>query len=155
MRIGEKIKRLVSRSDINNDELARRLGVTTTTIYNMYNRDSVDSKILEKIAKIFSVPIGYFFEESITESAVKPSPALRQRAVASDPEVISAREMRLLEKIVDLQEQLLESQRQIIELSKRVVRLERVGEQKGEPQGKFEAFAKAAYPSMTWVAAEA
>lgn len=153
MRVGEKIKRLVGRSDMNNEELARELGVTTTTVYNMYNRDSVDSKVLGKIAKIFGVPVGYFFEESITEASAKPT-AAPARELRRE-ETISAREMRLMERIVELQEQLLESQKQIMELSKRVVRLESGRESIRDTQGKFEAFAKTAYPSMTWVVAEA
>lgn len=63
MNIGLKIKQLCERDNISLAELARRLGRTRPAIYEMVEKEDVNTSILRECSSIFNIPISYFFEE--------------------------------------------------------------------------------------------
>lgn len=60
----QKIKMLCEQRNIQQKELAKRVGITSQSIIDMINRNSTKTEILEKIAKELNVPVGYFFDET-------------------------------------------------------------------------------------------
>ncbi len=62
MTVGEKIKQLLKKTGLSAEYLASELGVTATTVFSMYKRDSIESKHIEKMVNIFDVPLDYFFD---------------------------------------------------------------------------------------------
>lgn len=64
MGIGEKIKNLCERDNISLAELARRLGKTRPAIYEMVEKEDINTSILRDCSKIFNTPISYFFDEN-------------------------------------------------------------------------------------------
>ena len=60
----QKIKILCEQRNIQQKELAKRVGITSQSIIDMINRNSTKTEILEKIAKELNVPVGYFFDET-------------------------------------------------------------------------------------------
>lgn len=60
----QKIKILCEQRNIQQKELAKRVGITSQSIIDMINRNSTKTEILEKIAKELNVPVGYFFDEA-------------------------------------------------------------------------------------------
>lgn len=63
MNIGLKIKQLCERDNISLAELARRLGRTRPAVYEMVEKEDVNTSILRECSSIFNIPISYFFEE--------------------------------------------------------------------------------------------
>lgn len=57
MGIGERVEYFIKREGINANELANRMGVTSSTIYSMLKRDSsrIDIDLLIKIARALNV----------------------------------------------------------------------------------------------------
>lgn len=82
MNIGLKIKQLCERDNISLAELARRLGRTRPAIYEMVEKEDVNTSILRECSSIFNIPISYFFEEEdvccIAEIQEKLSKAERE-----------------------------------------------------------------------------
>ena len=59
----QKIKDLIESKNSSYDKLAKSLGKTTQTIANyLTGRTKIDVDTLENIAKVFEVPISYFFD---------------------------------------------------------------------------------------------
>lgn len=63
MSIGLKIKELASEEKITLADLAKRLGKTKQAIYEMVEKEDVNTSILRKLSAEFNIPIIYFFEE--------------------------------------------------------------------------------------------
>ena len=65
MGIGKKLEQLLEASNMNANELARKIDVSPQTIYSMIKRDSkkADIEVLLKIADIFGVSAEYFVYE--------------------------------------------------------------------------------------------
>lgn len=60
---GEKFKALLYRKGITPEDFARDFNISVSSVFKYYKKDSFDSSLLEKFAKYFNVPVGYFFEE--------------------------------------------------------------------------------------------
>ena len=52
MNIGEKIKEIIDQRGMSTSEFARRLCTTNQNVHNIYKRDSLDTKLLERISEI-------------------------------------------------------------------------------------------------------
>lgn len=63
MFIGLRIKQLAESRKMTATQLASSLGITRPAVSAIYEKEEVNSAILRKCAKIFNVPISYFFEE--------------------------------------------------------------------------------------------
>lgn len=63
MHIGKKIKYLVEHSNLRMQDIALQLGKKSRqSLYNYYEQTHVSTELIEKLCKIFEVPITYFFE---------------------------------------------------------------------------------------------
>lgn len=82
MSIGLKIKQLCERDGISLAELARRLNRTRPAVYEMVEKEDVNTSILRECSTIFNIPVSYFFEEEdvcrIAEIQEKLSKAERE-----------------------------------------------------------------------------
>ncbi|WP_418894192.1 helix-turn-helix domain-containing protein [Limibacterium fermenti] len=63
MKKGEKLKVLLNRKGISPGEFAARLGISESSVFKYYNKNSFDSDLLEKFCSELHVPITYFFDE--------------------------------------------------------------------------------------------
>lgn len=71
--IGERLKRLIDRSELNQDQLAEIVGVSQGTISNICtNQRTPTLKNLEKIATALSITLSEFF--SVKSETNRPSP---------------------------------------------------------------------------------
>jgi len=66
MLIGEKIKHLIKFHGHSATEMAEQIGITNPYLYKMFKMESVDTKYLERIAKVLKIPITTFFEDEET-----------------------------------------------------------------------------------------
>lgn len=64
MYIGLKIKELASKEKLTLADLAKRLGKTKQAVYEMVEKEDVNTAILKKLCNEFNVPINYFFEDN-------------------------------------------------------------------------------------------
>jgi transcriptional regulator with XRE-family HTH domain len=62
--IGEKIKNLVKSSSKPKEDVASFIGVSVSNLYELYKKNSVETKYVEKLSEFFDVPIMYFFSDS-------------------------------------------------------------------------------------------
>jgi transcriptional regulator with XRE-family HTH domain len=83
--IGDKIKNLIENSKYTVTQVASNLGMTNQNLYKILKKDSVDSKILVELSKLFGVPISYFFDDQPLEpfgadmEQVQPGAGLGER----------------------------------------------------------------------------
>lgn len=110
--IGEKIRQLIeSQSNYTKKEVAEKIQTSETNLQLLMKRESVETKYLESLCKIFGVPMTFFFDEN-TPTSKKASP--ESRKFGDD----------VLEF---LKEQLRQKDAQIMELIQRVGKGEGVG----------------------------
>lgn len=62
MKIGLKIKELMIQENIEVSELAKKIGKTKQAIYDMLDKEDVNTSLLKQLATVFNVPITTFFE---------------------------------------------------------------------------------------------
>ncbi len=63
MSIGRKIKELASQKNITLADLAKKLGKTKQAVYEMVEKEDVNTSILRQCIEIFKVPSSYFFND--------------------------------------------------------------------------------------------
>ena len=61
--IGQKIKELASKNNLDIPRLAEMMGKTKQAVYDMISKPDVNTSILRELSDIFRVPITYFFQE--------------------------------------------------------------------------------------------
>ncbi len=113
MFIGKKIKMLAEERKMTATRLAELLGVTRPAVSAIYEKENVSTSIIQECAKIFNVPISYFFDEDDV-----PTPKKRRgcggailEAVESLSDTPSRKELQ--EEVVRLREQVATLQRQL------------------------------------------
>ena len=69
--IGEKIKKIIEKSEFSVSDIAQKIGTTNQNLYYILKKDSIESKYLEKIAAILNVPVCSFFENKDSQKEAK------------------------------------------------------------------------------------
>ena len=65
MNIGLKIKELASKEKLDVSELAKRLGKSKQAVYDLLEKEDLNTSILKQLSQIFNVPITAFFQEKL------------------------------------------------------------------------------------------
>lgn len=68
MKIGLVIKELMLKQNIEVADLAKRLGKTKQAVYDMLDKEDVNTSLLRDLAAIFNVPITIFFDNSVNDN---------------------------------------------------------------------------------------
>ena len=68
MKIGLVIKELMLKQNIEVADLAKRLGKTKQAVYDMLDKEDVNTSLLRQLAAIFNVPITIFFDNSVNNN---------------------------------------------------------------------------------------
>lgn len=68
MKIGLVIKELMLKQNIEVADLAKRLGKTKQAVYDMLDKEDVNTSLLRELAAIFNVPITIFFDNSVNDN---------------------------------------------------------------------------------------
>ena len=114
MSIGLKIKELASKKNITLADLAKRLGKTKQAVYEMVEKEDVNTSILKKLCSEFNVPISYFFDGDETGVQVIAHHNSQAVGIGNITQSGDQTEISLLkEKIKHLEELLAEKERLI------------------------------------------
>ena len=65
--IGQKIKDLVYQKKIYIPDLAKKLKITKQGVYAIFNKENINTELLQKIADVLGVHISYFFGEEVEQ----------------------------------------------------------------------------------------
>ena len=68
MKIGLVIKELMLKQNIEVADLAKRWGKTKQAVYDMLDKEDVNTSLLRELAAIFNVPITIFFDNSVNNN---------------------------------------------------------------------------------------
>lgn len=68
MKIVLVIKELMLKQNIEVADLAKRLGKTKQAVYDMLDKEDVNTSLLRELAAIFNVPITIFFDNSVNNN---------------------------------------------------------------------------------------
>jgi transcriptional regulator with XRE-family HTH domain len=88
-----RIRKLSEEKKITIRELAKRIGVKDAAIQKIITKGSTNTSTIEKIASVFGVPVGYFFDE-LPESSKKAPPSDKE-LIETQRELIKELKMRL------------------------------------------------------------
>ena len=61
MDIGLKIKELAEKKKLTLADIAKSIGKTRQAVYEMVEKEDVNTQILKQLSATYNVPIGYFF----------------------------------------------------------------------------------------------
>lgn len=95
--IGLKIKELMSKEKMDTPALAKRLKKSKQAVYDMLEKQDVNTSVLRELADIFNVPLTYFFtDENETPSGSQEDVDSLKREIASlKSEIERLRELKL------------------------------------------------------------
>ena len=114
MSIGLKIKELADRKNITLADLAKRIGKTKQAVYEMVDKEDVNTSILRKLSAEFNIPICYFFEVKETSMQVVADNNSQAVGIGNITQSDSQVEISLLtERVKHLEEMLAEKERLI------------------------------------------
>ena len=68
MKIGLIIKELMIKQNIEVAELAKRLGKTKQAVYDILDKEDVNTSLLRELSSIFNVPIAILFDNSVNNN---------------------------------------------------------------------------------------
>lgn len=71
MNIGLKIKELASKEKLDVSELAKRLGKSKQAVYDLLEKEDLNTSILKQLSQILNVPITAFFQEKLETQNVQ------------------------------------------------------------------------------------
>ncbi len=86
MSIGLKIKELSVKKNITLADLAKAIGKTKQAVYEMVEKEDVNTSILRQLSSIYNVPITYFFSENDEEITIQ------EKLTQANNEIIRLRE---------------------------------------------------------------
>lgn len=132
--IGEEIKKIIDLRGLKRRDLAHFLDMTEANVSKIYNKESIDVSLLERISKFLKVPITYFFETENCASQNANVAGDQSLAVAGDGNFFSGEsiskgdttrggEDNILSEKVKMLEKLLEEKERVIEEKERLIKI--------------------------------
>lgn len=121
MCIGLKIKELMSKEKMDAPTLARELGKTKQAVYDMLEKEDVNTAILRQLSNIFKVPVTFFLTEEQENGNQEELDLLRREVIALKEEIQRLKELKLPnrnDKLYDLWMQFMRNQAQHQEIMK-------------------------------------
>lgn len=121
MNIGLKIKELMSKEKIDTPTLAKKMGKTKQAVYDMLEKEDVNTAILRQLSDIFKVPVTFFLAEEQENGNQEELDLLRREVVALKEEIQRLKELKLPnrnDKLYDLWMQFMRNQAQHQEIMK-------------------------------------
>ncbi len=122
MCIGLKIKELMSKEKMDAPALAKRLGKTKQAVYDMLEKDDLNTSILRTLAGIFNVPVTFFLtDDNSGDCNQEELDLLRREIVTLKEEIQRLKELKLPnrnDKLYDLWMQFMRNQAQHQEIMK-------------------------------------
>ena len=71
MKIGLRIKEFMIKENIEISELAKRLGKSKQAIYDILDKEDINTSLLRELSSILNAPIASFFEDSSKNQEAK------------------------------------------------------------------------------------
>lgn len=121
MSIGLKIKELADRKNITLADLAKRIGKTKQAVYEMVDKEDVNTSILRKLSGEFHVPISYFFEDEGTEMRVIADNHSQAVGIGNITQSSEHAENSLLEERIKHLEELLAEKERLIKVYEKMM----------------------------------
>lgn len=121
MNIGLKIKELMSKEKMDTPTLAKKMGKTKQAVYDMLEKEDVNTAILRQLSDIFKVPVTFFLAEEQENGNQEELDLLRREVVALKEEIQRLKELKLPnrnDKLYDLWMQFMRNQAQHQEIMK-------------------------------------
>lgn len=87
MHIGLKIKELAEKKNLTLSTVAKSIGKTKQAVYEMVEKEDVNTQILKQLSTIYNVPIEYFFglgEENYNNVKEKLTRLERENSILRD-----------------------------------------------------------------------
>ena len=116
MCIGLKIKELASKENITLAELAKRLGKTKQAIYEMVEKDDVNTSILRRLCHEFGIPVTFFFEDDPTSFNVTADHNSQAVGIGNITKSEDSEKVAMLEQKVRLLEELITEKERLIKV---------------------------------------
>lgn len=126
MCIGLKIKELMSKEKMDAPTLARRLGKTKQAVYDMLEKEDVNTAILRQLSDIFKVPVTFFLTEEQGNGNQEELDLLRREIVTLKEEIQRLKDLKLPnrnDKLYDLWMQFMRNQAQHQEIMKEMANI--------------------------------
>ena len=126
MCIGLKIKELMSKEKMDAPALARRLGKTKQAVYDMLEKEDVNTAILRQLSDIFKVPVTFFLTEEQGNGNQEELDLLRREIVTLKEEIQRLKDLKLPnrnDKLYDLWMQFMRNQAQHQEIMKEMANI--------------------------------
>jgi len=132
--IGRELKKIIDEQGIKRRDLAYKLEMTEANLSKIYSKESIDAKLLEKICKLISVPVSYFFDEIGQNGVSGNYVGNKSIAVAGSgnnffkgdvpPEVSAYKEkVQNLENIIDEKNKLLDQKDKLLDEKERLIQI--------------------------------
>lgn len=121
MNIGLKIKELMSKEKMDTPTLAKKMGKTKQAVYDMLEKEDVNTSLLRQLSDIFKVPVTFFLAEEQENGNQEELDLLRHEVVALKEEIKRLKELKLPnrnDKLYDLWMQFMRNQAQHQEIMK-------------------------------------
>ena len=113
---GGYIKEYLRKLNVPQSEIARQLGLSTQSFYQMLQSDDIKTSLVERIASILHVTMGEIYNEAKGQSAVASGNAI---AVAGNNNVAgnySSEDTKVLQERVRLLERILDEKERTIQI---------------------------------------
>lgn len=96
--LGEKIKGLMSKANIDAPLLAKKLGKSKQAIYDMLEKDDLNTSVLKQLANVFNVPVVFFLTDPKDAQNTEDVEALQREIVKLKDENARLKDMKLPSK---------------------------------------------------------
>lgn len=121
MSIGLKIRELADKKNITLADLAKRIGKTKQAVYEMVEKEDINTSILRKLSSEFNIPISYFFEEGETSMQIVADNHSQAVGIGNITQSSERVENSLLEERVKHLEELLAEKERLIKVYEKLV----------------------------------
>lgn len=116
----EKILILLKRQKKTQKELCASIGISDTGLRKILARDSCETSLLKKIARVLDVPIAYFFDESggsaVATGDFSAASVNGDASVSTDCQAVLKEKVKALELLIGEKDKMIEEKERTIKI---------------------------------------
>lgn len=130
----DKVKNIANKKGVSLKEIASIIDMSESNLYKCFNRGSIETRHMEKLANALGVPVSFFFEEDSNSGHRVKAAGDKSVAVAGNGNFFSGEsiskgdttrggEDNILSEKVKMLEKLLEEKERVIEEKERLIKI--------------------------------
>ena len=102
--LGATLRSIIENHHLQKNTVAEKVGITPTYLSNIFNKNTIDCELLDKLSKAVGVPAAYFFDDELPVGRCNTIENIKAEAIVGASIQVNQNQMSALKALLEEKE---------------------------------------------------